>query len=67
MAVRYAIGRGPTAPADPSANRVVLTPKGAAVVALLRFERLLRDLDPADRAYFADELAMLAGEVSVAR
>jgi len=47
---------------DPQAVPAALTDKGAAAVALLRFERLFRALGPADRAYFADELAGLAKE-----
>jgi hypothetical protein len=41
-----------------------LTDKGAAAVALLRFERLLRALGPADRRWFAGELAGLAEEAA---
>jgi hypothetical protein len=41
-----------------------LTARGSAVVALLRFERLLRELGPADRRWFAGELAGLAEEAT---
>ena len=47
---------------DEGAPAGALTPKGAAMCALLRFEELLRDLEPADRAWFASELAELAEE-----
>jgi hypothetical protein len=39
-----------------------LTPKGQAALALLRFERLFRDLDHDGRRWFANELAALAEE-----
>jgi hypothetical protein len=39
-----------------------LTDRGSAAVALLRFERLFRALGPADRRWFAGELAGLAEE-----
>jgi hypothetical protein len=47
---------------DPQTVPATLTDRGSAAVALLRFERLLRALGPADRRWFADELADLARE-----
>ena len=47
---------------DPQTVPAALTGKGAATVALLRFERLFRALGPADRRWFAGELAGLARE-----
>jgi hypothetical protein len=41
---------------------VALTDRGAAAVALLRFERLFGELGSTDRAYFAEELVELARE-----
>jgi len=46
----------------PDTGTAALTDRGAAAVALLRFERLLRALGPADRRWFAEELAGLAEE-----
>jgi hypothetical protein len=43
-------------------SRSALTDRGSAAVALLRFERLFRELGPADRRWFAGELAGLAEE-----
>jgi hypothetical protein len=45
----------------------VLTDRGAATVALIRFERAWEALAPADRACFAESLAQLAGEAGTAR
>jgi hypothetical protein len=44
------------------AARPVLTPRGQAALALVRFQRLWLHLGPADRAWFAGELAALAEE-----
>ena len=51
---------------DPQTVPAALTDRGAAAVALLRFERLFRALGPADRRWFADELADVAREAGVA-
>jgi hypothetical protein len=45
----------------------VLTDRGRATVALLRFERAFEALAPADRASFAESLAQLAGAAGSAR
>jgi hypothetical protein len=45
----------------------VLTDRGQATVALIRFERAWEALAPADRASFAESLAQLAGEAGTAR
>ncbi len=37
--------------------RAVITPRGAAVLAILRVQDLVRDLDAADRAYVAPLIA----------
>jgi hypothetical protein len=62
VAVQQLVGRGLRAPAIPSSDVAALTDRGAAAVALIRFERLFRALGPADRQWFADELAELAEE-----
>ncbi len=49
-----------------NSGTAALTERGSAAVALLRFERLLRDLGPADRGWFAEELAELAREAGSA-
>ncbi len=45
-------------------THAALTAKGEAVAALLRFEELFKELEPADRRYFAGELAELAEEAT---
>jgi hypothetical protein len=55
------------APEQARRTAAVLTDRGAATVALLRFERAWEALAPADRAYFAESLAQLAGEAGAAR
>jgi hypothetical protein len=45
----------------------VLTERGHATVALLRFERAWEALGAEDRAYFAEALTQLAGEAGSAR
>jgi hypothetical protein len=52
---------------QPRRAPAVLTDRGAATVALIRFERAWEALAPADRAYFAEELAQLAGAAGTAR
>jgi hypothetical protein len=59
----------PTSVTQQQARRspAVLTERGQAVVALIRFERAFEALAPADRAYFAESPAQLAGEAGGAR
>jgi hypothetical protein len=47
---------------DLVAARPVLTPRGQAALALIRFRAQWDHLGPADRAWFRDELAELAAE-----
>jgi hypothetical protein len=59
----------PTSVAQHQARRspAVLTDRGWATVALIRFERAWEALAPADRAYFYESLAQLAGQAGTAR
>ena len=56
-----------TATTDQGARPGALTARGEAMAALIRFEDLFRELGPADRAWFADELADLAEEADGTR
>lgn len=40
-----------------------LTPRGDAMIALYRFERVLKTLDATDRAYVLDDLRAMLAEV----
>ena len=48
------------APEQSRRTPAVLTDRGRATVALIRFERAFLSLGEGDRAYFADQLAELA-------
>ena len=55
----------PTVATDADAP-AALTPRGVAALHLIRFEAVWAELDGADRAYFATELAELARQAGEA-